>query len=259
MNSTPVDAYTFRARLQPALLATLPLAIAVTAFSPEGVTWWTPLWAAVIGCGGTYLLVELAREGGKRKEGALFSSWGGKPTTQLLRHRCAPNPVRLAGYHARLHQLRPDLVFPSPEEELENPEHADHVYEAAADYLKERTRDDKLVFQANCEYGFRRNTFGLKRYGVATSLLGFVAHVGILAAHHLLGIGVSLPTQLAAAAINGLLAGVWLLVVRSDWVKTTAFAYAERLLAAVDALRREELEPSRAAGSGSPRRASPAL
>jgi len=238
MNS-PLDAYTFRARLQPALLAALPLAIAVTAFYPGGVTWWTPFWAAIIACGGTYLLAELAREGGKKKEVALFSSWGGKPATQLLRHRCSPNPVRLAGYHARLHELRPDLIFPSREEEREKPEHADHVYEAAADYLKERTRGDKLVFQANCEYGFRRNTFGLKRYGVASSALGFLANAGVLVAHYLFGTAVSLPTQLAAVAINGLLASVWLFVVRPDWVRTTAFAYAERLLAAIDALRPE--------------------
>ena len=231
----PFDAYTLNARLRPGLLAALPLAIAVTAFFPEGASWWTPLWGVIVACGGTYLLADLAREGGKKKEAALFASWSGKPSTQLLRHRNAPNPVKLAGYHARLHELRPDLVFPSAEEEREKPEHADHVYEAATDHLKELSRDDKLVFKANCEYGYRRNAFGLRPYGIATSLLGFVANLGILVApNYLLGAEVSVPIQAAAAAINGLLAGVWLFAIRSEWVKTTAFAYAERLLAVLE-------------------------
>lgn len=231
-----VDAYTFKARLRPGLLAALPLAIAVTAFYPDGVSWWIPLWAAIVACGGTYLLADLAREGGKRKEAELFVSWGGKPSTQLLRHRRAPNPVKLANYHLRLRALRPDLVFPSPEQELEKPKDADHVYEAAAAYLKERTRQNHLVFSANCEYGFRRNAFGLRPYGIGTSLVGFLANAGVIAAHVLMGIDVSVPTQAAAASVNGLLAMIWLFAIRPDWVKTTAFAYAERLLAAVETL-----------------------
>jgi len=233
---SPIDAYTFRARLQPALLAALPLAVAVTAFYPEGVSWWTPFWAAIVASGGTYLLADLAREGGKKKEAELFESWSGKPTAQLLRHRNSTNPVKLAAYHARLHRLRPDLDFPSVEEEMEDPAHADHVYEAAADYLKERTLGDKLVFQANCEYGFRRNAFGLKWYGVCTSVLGLLANVGVLLAHVSLEVEVSLATHVTAAGVNGFLMFVWLFVVRAGWVRTTALAYAERLLASAETL-----------------------
>ena len=148
---SPFDTYTLKARLRPGLMAAFPLVLAVTAFFPEGVSWWTPLWSVIVACGGTYLLGDLAREGGKRLEPSLFASWGGKPTSQLLRHRQTANPVKLAGYHARLHELRPDLTFPTPEQELANPGGADHVYEAATDHLKELGRDNELVFKANCE------------------------------------------------------------------------------------------------------------
>jgi hypothetical protein len=43
--------------------------------------------------------------------------------------------------------------------------------QAAADYLKERTRNDKLVLKTNCEYGFLRNAFGLMPYGIGRSIL----------------------------------------------------------------------------------------
>ncbi len=43
--TAPMDAYTLRARVAPALIAALPLAIAVTAFFPEGLSGWTALWS----------------------------------------------------------------------------------------------------------------------------------------------------------------------------------------------------------------------
>lgn len=235
MNS-PIDAYTIRARLQPGLLAAVPLAVGVTAFFPEGPSWWTWLWAVLVASGGTFLLGELARQVGKAKEAGLFSSWGGKPTTVLLRHRSAPNPVKLTRYHARLRELRPDLELPTAESEQAQPAAADHVYEAATDYLKERARGDALVFQANCEYGFRRNALGVRPYGIATSLIGFLANVGALVAHLRFGVDASVAMQVVAASVNGILLAVWLLAIKPVWVKTTAFGYAERLLATLETL-----------------------
>ena len=136
-----MDAYTFRARLQPPLVTALPLALSVVAFYPDGVSLWTPVWTLFTAGGGAYLLAELGRDSGKKKEAALWRRFGGAPTTQLLCHRGPANPLTLSRIHQRLQQLRPDLFLPSSDEEAANPAAADQVYVAASDYLRDSTRD----------------------------------------------------------------------------------------------------------------------
>src|SRR2546425_1519472 len=95
-----LDRYTVQARLLPAMIVAMP--IALTTVAVVGA----PAWAAVVSiatwAGGTMLLAQLARDGGKRKEAALFASWGGKPTVAHLRHRGPTNPIVLSRYHAKL-------------------------------------------------------------------------------------------------------------------------------------------------------------
>ncbi len=234
-----MDAYTFRARLQPALVAALPIALAVVAFYPDGITVWTPIWALFSGAGGAFLLAEVGRQGGKKKEAKLWESWGGAPTTQHLRHRDAQNRLTLARLHEKLHQLRPDLKFPSPEEETANPGAADRVYEAAAQYLRDSTRDrtkHHLVFEALCEYGFRRNLWGLKPVGLLLSLVALLATAG---ASWLYVQGSAAPPAaplLAATTLSAAFVPLWIFRVNPDWVRSTATAYAERLLGSVESL-----------------------
>jgi hypothetical protein len=111
------------------------------------------------------LVSQVGRHLGKLKEKELFRLWGGPPTTKLLRHRHAPNHVRLARLHSDLQQLT-GLTFPTSEAEAANPGDADSVYEAAVDYLRNETRDPgrfALVFDELCNYGFRRNLRGCVR------------------------------------------------------------------------------------------------
>ena len=178
------DPYVRRARLQPALLVALPIALAALAYFPSGVVGWGILWSLLIASGGTALLSQVARDRGKRNEEELFQKWEGKPTTRRLRHRDATNIVLLNHQHARLKLLIPDLVIPTAEDEAANPDHADQVYDACVLSLRERTRDRKkfpLVFEENCSYGFRRNLWGMKPLGILTSALGSLAIlVGLL-------------------------------------------------------------------------------
>src|SRR6266568_1796507 len=93
------DAYTRKARFYPALLVLFPIFLAVLAWVPEGEK---PLGGIVtlgLTCGGGYLLSELGRDVGRDRERALFESWGGKPTTVVLRHSGAANPVLLERRH----------------------------------------------------------------------------------------------------------------------------------------------------------------
>lgn len=234
-----LDKYTIRARLYPALLVALPLAVAAFVWAPGDVSAWATLWGLLTLSGGSFLLSQLAREPGRRKEPDLFQRWGGKPTTRRLRHRDAKNQTLLERRHRKLKELL-GQELPSPEEESADPEAADDIYDACVTLLRERTRDRerfRLVFEENCSYGFRRNLWGLKHWGIATSGIG-VAAVTV----HLL-LGVYLPDRavtdvtIVAAVVNGLLLVAWLLAITPEWVRGKAEAYAEQLLSASDSIR----------------------
>ena len=233
----PWDTYTLRARLWPPLLAALPVALAIVAAQPGGSVWWGTIWAVVAWCGGTALLAQFGRDLGKRGEPSLFARWGGPPTTAGLRHRDASNKVLVGQRHRRLAELLPDLCFPAPDEEAADPATADAIYEAAAVYLRENTRDRdrfRLVFEENCNYGFRRNLLGMKPVGVAMALLGVGAVVVILSGR--LDMEAHVPTAVAACAINLLLLLAWLFWITPNWVKAAADEYADRLLGTTSTL-----------------------
>src|ERR1700728_226876 len=111
-----LDTYARRARLQPALLTALPIALAVFAWFPPDLLKWATLSSFLTYAGGTALLAQVARDQGKRKQPELYRRWGGKPTTRGLRHRETVNHFLLARRHSQLQKLLPDLHFPSAEE-----------------------------------------------------------------------------------------------------------------------------------------------
>jgi hypothetical protein len=80
------DHHSFRARLQPAFLALLPIAIGAFAWAQPDAKWLTAIWGVLLSAGFTFLLANVARNWGKSIEPKLWNSWGGAPTTQLLRH-----------------------------------------------------------------------------------------------------------------------------------------------------------------------------
>src|SRR5262245_43905742 len=116
-----LDAYTRNARLKPALIAMLPVAWTIMAWGPGNASGWSALWTLFVAGGGTWLLSQVARDRGKKKENQLFDSFGGRPTERLLSHGHAQNPTRLRQRHAKLAELLPDLRVPSAEEEIKAP------------------------------------------------------------------------------------------------------------------------------------------
>lgn len=230
------DTYTRRARLQPALLVALPLGLAVLAWFPDGMIGWATAWGLIVWSGGTALIAQIGRDWGKSKEVQLYNSWGGKPTTRMLRHRDAPNKITLERRHNKLQALLPELKIPSPEEEQADPARADEIYDAGTTFLRENTRDQKkfnLVFEENCNYGFRRNLWGMKLLGITTAIIGIAAVI-----IHIFVNGTSTPPlAMISGSINLLLLLGWWLWITPDWVKTAGEAYAERLLEASMELR----------------------
>lgn len=238
--STMLDTYTTRARLWPALLVALPLGLTTLALLPGDFGEWDVLWSLIVFSGGTALLAEIGRDFGKNKEPRLFQLWGGKPTTRMLRHRDAPDKTALEFWHSRLGQLMQGLELPTPEEEKSNPLEADDVYERCIDFLRGQTRDKKrfpLVFEENCNYGLRRNLWGMRPLGIATSSLSFVAIGVVIAFNYSVRALPPSPMEVACGSISLFLLLGWITLFTPKWVRVPAEAYAKRLLESCDSIR----------------------
>jgi hypothetical protein len=230
-----LDTYTLCARLFPALLVVLPVPIALAAWVPVEHLPQFPLWCAPLTAAATFLLAQLGRDAGKRAEPGLWRSWGGPPTTRRLRHRSRDmNPIVRARQHERLAQAA-GVAFPSADDEMENPAHADSIYEAAVHHLRQNTRNDPLIFKENVGYGFRRNLWAMKAVGVTLSLCGALAAILAYAVHGDAGGALQL-TAAGTAVANACLLAWWLLRIGPEWVRLAGEAYAERLLASCDSL-----------------------
>lgn len=230
--------YVRRARLQPAMLVALPLGLATLAVAPGGIVGWGTAWSLFVFCGGTALMAQMARDLGKQKEPGLYQSWGGKPTTRLLRHRDTPNATILDRRHRKLQSLVPGIRIPTAADEIADPRAADDVYDACTAFLLEKTRKKEnfpLVFEENCNYGFRRNLWGMKPLGIATSFIGTAAIVVALTIGYRNGVLPS-PIAYACGILNLLLLLGWLVWFTPTWVRIAADAYAEQLLASCESL-----------------------
>lgn len=235
------DPYDRQARLYPALLAGLPVIVMMTVLYGSN-SLFTAACTVAASCGGLYLLGNIARERGRRLEPTLFERWGGKPSTQLLRHRDqvieAPTKHR---YHVFLSRAL-NLQFPDEKEEEVNPLKADDVYQSAVRWLLNNTRDKnkyKMIFTENITYGFRRNALGLKWLAVLICLLttGWViAFQNIMTFRD--GLDINMASVSTATTISLVvpltMILVWLLFFTKENVRNAAFVYAETLLRACD-------------------------
>ena len=221
----------------PAYITLLPLAIGIQTWLPEGAI---PERLGTILVAPTLiavLLAHLGRDRGFKLQNRLWSDWGGAPTTQLLRHRNPnANSVRTRLYHRQINSLFPDLHMPSPSEETSDPEAADQIYEAATRMLITVTRDRtkfRLVYKENVNYGFRRNLWGLRPYGLILSNIGFlICLVRILMSKHsTTALDSNFDLYLASIACL-VMVGIWGFWINKTWVRIPAEAYANRLLEA---------------------------
>ena len=229
--------YTISARLYPVLLVCLPVSLAVVAWFPNKFVGYGFLSAIVTASGFVALLTQLGRDAGKKKGKDLWDSWGGKPTTQLLRHRDQQlDPITKAEYHAKLAAIVPGIQLPTPEGEAQNPQAADHAYDSCAKYLIQKTRDQKqffLLFHENVNYGFRRNLWGMKPAGIAFAVMGLVASSLPVAIYWNQDLRVA---AIVVTVVNTSMLVWWFLRINPAWIRIPAFAYAGELLAASDKL-----------------------
>ena len=233
----PLDKYSYQARLLPTLIAFVPAGFAFGAWSLNEAVVWKSSVAVVASLLFASLLAQLGRDLGKRKEPVLFAQWGGKPTTRLLSHRFSSlNAATLKRHHSKLKVLLPDLAIPEPAQEMKSPSEATQVYESCAMFLRENTRDREkfpLVFAENVNYGFRRNLWAWKPFGIIAASVG-VASAVVFAVVRRSGGRSELIFSLVSGAASLVLLLLWLFVIKPSWVRVTAEAYAERLIGSLD-------------------------
>jgi hypothetical protein len=223
-----LDVYVWQARRSAVTLTALPLALAMFAWSPRFD--WALLAPPLTFCGVFGLVSQIGRDKGKLKEDRLYTSWGGKPTTVMLRHRDSPlDPSALALLHAALARVT-GVPAPSKRKEAGSPVTADKVYDEYVRYLRDSTRDREKyprIFEELVNFGFRRNLWGLKPIGIVIATVASVAAIGAVCWHHGRD---HQPLAGAAAVVNVIMLAAWLLWINPAWVRIAAQAYAERLI-----------------------------
>lgn len=241
------DPYNRRARLQPALFVMLTILLIGLLLYPEIETRAATILTILAYFGGSILLTQMGRERGKKIEPNSFDVWSGKPSVALIRHRDTRlNSVTKSRYHQFLQKNIPHFKLPSKDQEKQSPSAADEIYQAATDWLLSKTRDTtkfRLIFEENMNYGFRRNLYALKP---AALFLDFLLGAGVIVVmamqeafkaddvfQSLTEIDSHLYIAFAVVILH-ILAMVF--VVTKTWVKTTADAYGQQLLAACDVL-----------------------
>lgn len=228
------DQYARNARLKPALLVSLPVALLAVTFGLKSSVLVGALFGPLAAVGFTYLLAHLTRDFGVKKQVELFRSWGGKPSVTKLRHRDGSlNPHTRERYHQKAAELLGKRL-PTAAEEEADPAAADLLYEAYSNVLLERTRDTKkfrLLFQELISYGFRRNLLALKRVGLWLCVLCLLAEMAVVVQAVRTGVA-GVDATAVFAGLDFFLVVCWWFWIRADWVRRAADAYAERLLAA---------------------------
>jgi hypothetical protein len=227
-----MDAYDRGARIAPAYLVFSPLVVLVFALALGTPVWWSKLGGVLAACGAPVLVVQWGRSGGRKKEPKLFENWGGAPTTKLLRFAEGGSRAGVVQRHEAVERAT-GIVMPSPEEEAADPATADATYETGVTALRELTRDEEqfpLVLKENIGYGFRRNLWGRKGYGIAVAVLVLAASGGLLVAAAVGHEVYAWESAAVAAAYAALALVLWITTVTTEWVHEAADAYAKRLL-----------------------------
>ena len=211
------DRYTREARLGPAFLSVFPIFLSMMVWFP-GLRKAVPALLTLFCVFGVVRWIShIARGIGDRKEKDLFSKWGGKPTTTMLRFTA--NRVRIDEIQGGIeveHLLReaPPLErigsvltdrrgpsFPTAAEEQQVVHEAIHkvdiaryssaldeddvkanaldaLYESVIAWMRENARTNKLVFEENVSYGFQRNFYALREFAITCGLLSIVLQIG---------------------------------------------------------------------------------
>lgn len=233
------DPYSRTARLVPATLVVFPLAVFGVLAVPPAVTVWGRVAALVFACGAPFVVTQVVRDLGVRVEPKLFGLWGGRPTEVMLRWSGPSTPATLSRQHELIKE-KLGIDLPDAATEQADPAAAEAEYEVAVGALRERTRDDAqfgLVKRELTAYGFWRNTYAVRRFGMITCT-GTAILTVVLA---LLGaVPLGWKQQVGFALLDAAACVAWWRIPTAEAVRRAAERYARQLLQALESLKPPE-------------------
>lgn len=258
------DPYDRKARTFPGLMAVLPLLVPLLwIFGPKSPVL-TSLLGLVAGCGAIYALGSIARGRGKRLEDKLVKSWGGMPTTLILRHRDTfLDSVSKKRYHDEI-KAKLKITVSTAAEEAENPAAADDIYIGATRQLRELTRGttNALLLKENIAYGFHRNMLAMRPVGILTCVLGVLLGLLLSKVIRIHPLGLEMDSLLSPGAAGGMTLVVAIALLffwshfNADQVRRMGYVYAERLFESMKSLptkRRASVDTPEQAGDKLPK------
>jgi hypothetical protein len=234
--SVITDPYDRGARLLPALLLVFPIAVMLTLYLQTIPSDIQPLIPLAIFSAFAFLITNLIRDMGKRKEANLFDKWGGKPSVAIFRY--SNNKIDIVTkerYHKKLSMMCKTSSV-STEDEQNDKEKADVIYTSWSKYLQSRTRDRKifyLLYRENIAYGFRRNTYGVRYIGMIISLFSLLTNIIWLLYNYKNNECFNI-FQCISTGISILFFFLWCFVTTDTWVHVIADRYAAQLAEATD-------------------------
>lgn len=169
----------------------------------------------------------------------MVDGWLGTETTPVSA-RLAPNifsrrVIDKERYKEFLLGKVPSLEFPTADKEKADPAAADGAYRSAVRWLVDNTRSVKRVQQENIAYGFRRNLYGLKPWGLLAAIAAAVIAGVVLWLRHGMAIETIPAEALVVFAFDAVVLPVmWTIAIRSTWVASTADGYALALFGFCD-------------------------
>lgn len=229
-----MDLYNLKARVFPAVIVSLPLAVAMNLLLPTEVVAMAWIGTGVVWAATSYLIAQVVRERGLAIQERLFREWGGEPTTTMLRF-LPGGGTKVKARRESLSRLFPELRWPSLEEETSNPLAFQATAERAIALFKEKTEGQgrfELLLQENTDYGFRRNLFGLKSVAIWFAIIGAASGGYFLADAQRRDSPAGWIAFFAGILVFFFFAGV----VTSEWVRKAADRYARQLFAIAESL-----------------------
>ncbi|WP_233901188.1 hypothetical protein [Tenacibaculum piscium] len=232
-----MNTYNLKARIYPVILSLLPIIIIGTLFSIQFQSYYQSLGSLGLTTILFFLFSQIGRDRGKKIENNLWSEWGGAPTTQIFRFSDNTiDSITKKKCHQTMCELVPNEITPSTSEEENSGNFFDEIYQSWTKFLIGKTRDTKkydLLFNENINYGFRRNTLGLKPFSIVIII---ILSIGIWTNNYISNgiINYMDSSTLISQVILLTFLLFWIFIVNKSWVKIPAFGYAERLLETVD-------------------------
>ncbi|MCZ8181490.1 MAG: hypothetical protein O9322_00815 [Beijerinckiaceae bacterium] len=169
---TGINGYALKARYYPALLATIPVLVALSILISRAkfglATGVASLAIPVL----VFAAADIARRMGRRLEEQIYSESGGKPSVTMMRYSDdAFDPASKEAYRA-FYASKINQPIPSEEAEKAEVTAGDAFYERGSAWLRENTRSKKfsVLLAENITYGYRRNLLGLKWPALLTNL-----------------------------------------------------------------------------------------